>query len=52
MAQVCTNDESGLTFTFLQQVQNLIPDAFILEKILKCSFIYSCLSRNHMYTYI
>ena len=30
--QVCTNDESGLTLTFLRQGQILIPNAFILEK--------------------
>ena len=36
--QGCTNDYSGLTLTHLTARSNMIPNAFILEKILKCSF--------------
>ena len=31
---------------------NLIPYAFIWEKILKWSSFYNCLSGNHIYNYI
>ena len=45
--QVYTNDESRLTLTYLMAKSNLLPNAFILGKILECSFFYNCLSRNH-----
>ena len=36
-----TDDESRLTFTYFMARSNLIPNAFFMEKILKCSFFYS-----------
>ena len=51
--QVCTNDESGLNFDlFFTVIPNLIHNAFILEKFLKCSSFYKCLSGIHLYKYI
>ena len=43
--QVCTNDESGLTLTFFTAGPSLIPNAFIIGKISKCSSFYNCLSK-------
>ena len=45
--QICTNDESRLTLTYIMARSNLIPIVFIWEKTLKCSFFYNCPGRNH-----
>ena len=51
--QVCTNDESGLTLTFLIARLSLILNAFIWEKSLNFHVFYDCLSGNHnIYTHI